>query len=81
MRIDNGGANDENLHLVVVDEDGGITGVAGAILEKYEGLSQGSDAKNAQGGTNYYVDVLYNQSEYIYWMDPRIYTCKRRWLQ
>ena len=65
---DNGGANDE-LHLVVVDEDGGITGVAGAILEKYEGLSQGSDAKNAQGGTNYYVDVLYNQSEYIYWMD------------
>ena len=40
-----------------------------AILEKYEGLSQGSDAKNAQGGTNYYVDVLYNQSEYIYWMD------------
>ena len=40
-----------------------------AILEKYEGLSQGSDVKNAQGGTNYYVDVLYNQSEYIYWMD------------
>ena len=65
------------LHLVVVDEDGGITGVGFAILEKYEGLSQGSDAKNAQGGTNYYVDVLYNQSEYIYWMD-RIYTCKRR---
>ena len=69
MRIDNGGANDE-LHLVVVDEDGGITGVELVIiLEKYEGLSQGSDVKNAQGGTNYYVDVLYNQSEYIYWMD------------
>ena len=59
------------IHLVVVDEDGGITGVGrgGFILEKYEGLSQGSDVKNAQGGTNYYVDVLYNQSEYIYWMD------------
>ena len=65
---DKGGSNDE-LHLVVVDEDGGITGVAGSVLEKYEGLSQGSDAKNAQGGTNYYVDVLYNQSQYIYWMD------------
>jgi len=65
---DNGGSNDE-LHIVVVDEDGGITGVAGSILEKYEGLSQGSDAKNAQGGTNYYVDVLYNSSEHIYWMD------------
>jgi len=65
---DKGGSNDE-LHLVVVDEDGGITGVAGSVLEKYEGLSQGSDAKNAQGGTNYYVDVLYNQSQYVYWMD------------
>jgi len=65
---DKGGSNDE-LHIVVVDEDGGITGVAGSVLEKYEGLSQGSDAKNAQGGTNYYVDVLYNQSQYIYWMD------------
>jgi len=65
---DNGASNDE-LHIVVVDEDGGITGVAGSVLEKYEGLSQGSDAKNAQGGTNYYVDVLYNSSEYIYWMD------------
>jgi len=65
---DNGGSNDE-LHIVVVDEDGGVSGVAGSILEKYEGLSQGSDAKNAQGGTNYYVDVLYNQSSNIYWMD------------
>jgi phage tail sheath protein FI len=65
---DKGGSNDE-LHIVVVDEDGGITGVAGSVLEKYEGLSQGSDAKNAQGGTNYYVDVLYNSSEHIYWMD------------
>ena len=65
---DKGGSNDE-LHIVVVDEDGGITGVAGSVLEKYEGLSQGSDAKNAQGGTNYYVDVIYNQSQYVYWMD------------
>ena len=65
---DKGGSLDE-LHIVVVDEDGGISGVAGSILEKYEGLSQGSDAKNAQGGTNYYADVLYNQSDNIYWMD------------
>jgi phage tail sheath protein FI len=63
-----GGSNDE-LHIVITDEDGGITGTAGTILEIYEGLSQASDAKNAQGGTNYYVDVIYNQSEYVYWMD------------
>ena len=63
-----GGSNDE-LHIAIVDEDGGITGTAGTILETFEGLSQASDAKNAQGDTNYYVDVIYNNSEYVYWMD------------
>ena len=63
-----GGSLDE-LHIVVLDEDGGITGTAGHILETFEGLSQASDGKNSQGGTNYYVDVLYNESKYIYWMD------------
>ena len=63
-----GGSLDE-LHIVVLDEDGSLTGTAGHILETFEGLSQASDGKNSQGGTNYYVDVLYNQSEYIYWMD------------
>ena len=64
----NGGSNDE-LHIVIVDEDGGISGTAGTILEVFEGLSQASDAKTDSGATNYYVDVIYNQSEYIYWMD------------
>jgi len=62
------GVNDE-MHIVVVDEDGGITGTSGEVLEVYDSVSKGSDAKTAQGDTNYYVDVLYNQSEYIYWMD------------
>ena len=62
------GVNDE-MHIVVVDEDGGITGTGGEVLEVYDSVSKGSDAKTAQGDTNYYVDVLYNQSEYIYWMD------------
>ena len=57
------------MHIVVVDEDGGITGTAGEVLEVYDSVSKGSDAKTPQGDTNYYVDVLYNQSEYIYWMD------------
>ena len=63
-----GGSNDE-LHVAIVDQDGGITGTAGTILEKFEGLSQASDAKTAQGDTNYYADVIYQQSQYIYWMD------------
>jgi hypothetical protein len=63
-----GGSNDE-LHIAVVDEDGGITGTAGTILETHEGLSQASDAKSAEGNSLYYVDYLYANSKYIYWMD------------
>ncbi len=63
-----GGSLDE-LHIAVIDEDGGITGTAGTILETHESLSQASDAKTSTGASNYYRDVLYNQSKYIYWMD------------
>jgi hypothetical protein len=64
----NGGVNDE-IHVVVVDEDGAITGTKGDVLEKFEAVSKASDAKTAQGSVNYYPDVIYNQSGYIYWMD------------
>ena len=64
----NGGSGDE-IHVVVVDEDGNITGTKGDVLETFGALSKASDAKTAQGSTNYYPDVIYNQSNYIYWMD------------
>ena len=65
---DRGGADDE-MHIIIFDEDSGITGVAGEVLEKYEGVSKASDALTDNGTANYYVDVLYDQSEFIYWMD------------
>jgi len=65
---DKGGSGDE-LHVVVVDEDGGISGTAGTVLEVYDSLSKASDAKTPQGDSNYYPDVIYNQSQYVYWMD------------
>jgi len=63
-----GGSNDE-LHVVVIDEDGEITGTKGEVLEKFEAVSKASDAKTAQGSVNYYPDVIYKSSNYIYWMD------------
>ena len=63
-----GGSNDE-LHVVVIDEDGAITGTKGDVLETYDAVSKGSDAKTPQGDVNYYPDVIYNKSNYIYWMD------------
>ena len=65
---DRGGSNDE-LHVVVVDEDGVISGKPGTVLEAFSNMSKGSDAKTPQGDTNYYPDVIYNKSQYIYWMD------------
>jgi phage tail sheath protein FI len=63
-----GGSGDE-LHVVVVDEDGGINGVKGEVLERFEAVSKASDAKSPQGDTNYYSDVILNTSNNIYWMD------------
>ena len=60
------GANDE-IHIVVVDEDGDVTGVPGQILETYSKVSKASDAKTPQGDDNYYPNVIYTKSEYIYW--------------
>lgn len=62
------GVNDE-IHIIVVDEDGGISGTAGTILEVFDSASKAADAKTPQGDSNYYVDVIYNKSKYIYWMD------------
>ena len=63
-----GGSNDE-MHIVVVDEDGGISGTAGTILETFEGVSQASDAKTSTGSSNFFADVIYAQSKFVYVMD------------
>ena len=63
-----GGSLDE-MHIAVIDEDGGITGTAGSILETFEGVSQANDAKDASGNSNYYPQVIYQKSKFIYWID------------
>ena len=63
-----GGSNDE-MHIIVLDRGGVITGTAGTVIEKWDAVSKGSDAKTPEGNANYYPDVLYNSSAYIYWLD------------
>lgn len=62
------GFNDE-LHIIVVDEDGGITGSTDVILEKYPFVSKASDAKQSDGSSIYYPVVIFNKSVWIYWGD------------
>ena len=62
---DKGGAGDE-IHVVVSDEDGDITGTKGQILEVYEGLSRATDAKTESGEDNWWINVIKSQSNYIW---------------
>ena len=61
-----GGANDE-MHLVIIDEYGLWTGTKGTILEKFPFMSKASDAKQADGTSNYYKNVLNERSTYVRW--------------
>lgn len=63
------GASNDEVHVIVVDEDGAFTGVAGTVLEKFPFLSVASDAKASDGGSIYYKNVLNAQSKYVWWMD------------
>ena len=70
------GSNDE-LHVVVADGTGDITGFdtdsAGnrtkGVIETFGFMSKNSSAKSPQGDSIYYADVIFRQSKFIYWTD------------
>ena len=58
----------DGLHVVVVDDDGRITGIKGNVLEKFLNLSKGKDTvsdTNAPQKT-FYESFLADNSSYIY---------------
>ena len=61
-----GGTNDQ-MHIVVVDEDGEWTNVKNQVIEVFDAVSKASDAKNEDGSTNYYKEVLNRSSAYLWW--------------
>ena len=69
--------SDDEMHIVVFDRTGLINGfrkdTAGertnSVLETYPFLSKAANAKTPQGGTNYYPDVIFKQSAFVYWLD------------
>ena len=60
------GANDE-IHIIVLDEDGNFTGTANNVVEKWAFVSKAADAKDSSGSSIYYPNVLNDQSEYVWW--------------
>jgi phage tail sheath protein FI len=61
------GASNDEMHVVVIDQDGLITGTRGSVLETYPYVSVASNAKNTDGTSNYVKDVINNRSNFI-WM-------------
>ena len=60
-----GGTNDV-LNIAVVDNTGAWTGVKGSVLETFEGLSKATDAKKFSGESNYFGDIINEQSAYVW---------------
>jgi hypothetical protein len=59
-----GGSLDE-IHVVVRDFTGEITGTAGTVLEVFDYLSQASDVKSTDGTSIYYKDYINSNSKWI----------------
>lgn len=60
-------AGDE-MHIVIIDEDGLISGVPGTVLEKYGYVSLAYDAKTTDGASNYFKNVINNTSKYVWFL-------------
>ena len=64
-----GGANDQ-IHVAVVDVGGLFSGTKGTVLETYSYLSKAVDSLDSLGQSNYYKNAVFNNSKYIYAVDP-----------
>lgn len=58
-------SSNTNVNVIVVDADGGFTGVANTVLEVFEDLSVTSGDKTEDGSDNYLPTVLNNSSSYV----------------
>lgn len=65
-QVSNGAVTNDEVHILVVDTQGLFTGQANTVLEQYQGLSVLKDAKGVNGQSNYYKEVIWRQSNYVY---------------
>ncbi len=60
------GSRFDEVHVLVIDGEGKVTGNAGTILEKHLNLSKATDAEFSVGTPSYWRSFLKNNSEYIF---------------
>ena len=56
----------DELHIIIIDDEGKITGNSGTILEKHVGLSKAKDALYSSGSPSYWRNYLTTGSQYIF---------------
>lgn len=62
-------ANDE-MHIVVIDTEGRVTGTRDTVIETFPFVSKASDATDVTGVNSYWKHRIFENSSYIYAMDP-----------
>jgi len=70
------GATNDEMHVIVMDTGGLITGVKNTVLEIFPYLSKGIDAVDSYGNSNYWKNYIFRNSKYIYAIDPPDYSNK-----
>jgi phage tail sheath protein FI len=69
--VDAGSSVVDQVSVVVADENGEISGVAGTVLEVFQNLSRATNAKNADGSAAYYKTVINDFSKYVWAANDR----------
>lgn len=59
-------SKDDEVHVVVIDDVGGVSGISGNVLEKHLSLSKATDAIISPSQPIYYKDYINANSNYIY---------------
>ena len=59
-------AAEDELHMVVIDVGGLFSGVPNSVLETYPYVSKARDAKDVNGVSSYYLNILNNRSNYVW---------------
>ena len=58
--------NNDEMHILVIDEDGLFTNEPGEVIERHAYVSKAKDAKKIDGSSNYVANVLRTQSSHIW---------------
>jgi len=59
-------SKNDQLHVVVIDDKGSISGNSGTILERHAFLSKATDTVNSLGSRVYYKDYIADNSNYLF---------------